>query len=166
MGSCNVFLLQMQPNLVAHLKLMWHLMLIMTLFILSIIFIQDIMKSIAYLLNVFNKIDFVINSQLNMSIFFLCSCKRHCNINGIQWLKSKTHLKWVTSWAMESFVLVMLKRGETLIPCSWMIGVLHVQYVHYHLVDDLCLPIILGVEGSWLGELGIHHWPKAQLECA
>jgi hypothetical protein len=36
MGSCKAFFLQVQPNFVAHLKLMWHPMLIMALFVLVI----------------------------------------------------------------------------------------------------------------------------------
>jgi hypothetical protein len=36
MGSGKAFFLQMQPNFVAHLKLMWHLMLIMALLVLVI----------------------------------------------------------------------------------------------------------------------------------
>jgi len=36
MGSCKAFFLQMQPNFVTHLKLVWYLMLIMSLFILGI----------------------------------------------------------------------------------------------------------------------------------
>ena len=36
MGSCKAFFLQVQPNFVAHLKLMWHSMLIMALFVLVI----------------------------------------------------------------------------------------------------------------------------------
>jgi hypothetical protein len=36
MGSCKAFFLQVQPNFVAHLKLMWHPMLIMVLFVLVI----------------------------------------------------------------------------------------------------------------------------------
>jgi hypothetical protein len=36
MGPCKAFFLQMQPNFVEHLKLMWHLMLIMALLVLSI----------------------------------------------------------------------------------------------------------------------------------
>jgi hypothetical protein len=37
MGSCKAFFLQVQPNFVAHLKLMWHLMLMMALFVLVIV---------------------------------------------------------------------------------------------------------------------------------
>jgi hypothetical protein len=36
MWSCKVLFLQVQPNFVAHLKLMWHPMLIMALFVLFI----------------------------------------------------------------------------------------------------------------------------------
>ena len=36
MGSCKALFLQVQPNFVTHLKLMWHLMLIMALFVLVI----------------------------------------------------------------------------------------------------------------------------------
>ena len=36
MGHCKVFFLQMKPNFVAHLKLMWHPMLIMALLVLGI----------------------------------------------------------------------------------------------------------------------------------
>ena len=36
MGSCKAFFLQVQPNFVAHLKLMWYPMLIMALFVLVI----------------------------------------------------------------------------------------------------------------------------------
>jgi hypothetical protein len=36
MGPCKAFFLQVQPNFVAHLKLMWHPMLIMVLLVLGI----------------------------------------------------------------------------------------------------------------------------------
>jgi hypothetical protein len=36
MGSCKVFFLQVKPNFVAHLKLMWNSMLIMALLVLVI----------------------------------------------------------------------------------------------------------------------------------
>ena len=36
MGFYKTFFLQVQPNFVTHLKLMWHLMLIMVLFVLVI----------------------------------------------------------------------------------------------------------------------------------
>ena len=36
MGPCKSFFLQMQPNFVSHLKMVWHLVLIMVLLILGI----------------------------------------------------------------------------------------------------------------------------------
>jgi hypothetical protein len=36
MGSCKAFFLQVQPNFVSHLKLMWHPMFIMALLVLVI----------------------------------------------------------------------------------------------------------------------------------
>ena len=36
MGSCKVLFMQVQPNFVTHLKLMWHPMLIMALLVLVI----------------------------------------------------------------------------------------------------------------------------------
>ena len=96
-GSNKTFLLYMQLDLLSHLKLMWCPMLIMTFFVLSIGFIHDIMNLLVDVLNVFNKLDGLINFVLNMSKFYLCSCKMHCNINGTQWLKSQTHLKGVVA---------------------------------------------------------------------
>jgi hypothetical protein len=57
--------------------------------------------------------------------------------------------------AMESPVVVVLNIGKTLIPCTWMLRVVHAQDVHNHLIDDLCLAISLGVERSGFSELGV-----------
>jgi hypothetical protein len=57
--------------------------------------------------------------------------------------------------AMESPVVVVLNIGKTLIPCTWMLRVIHAQDVHNHLIDDLCLAIGLRVEGSGFSELGV-----------
>jgi hypothetical protein len=56
---------------------------------------------------------------------------------------------------MESFVVTVLNIEETLIPCTWMLRVLHVKDVHNHMIDDLCLTIFLGVEISGFSEIGI-----------
>jgi hypothetical protein len=56
---------------------------------------------------------------------------------------------------MESSVIAMLNIGETLIPCAWILGVVHVKDMHDHPIDDLCLAISLGVEESGFGELGV-----------
>jgi len=34
-------------------------------------------------------------------------------------------------------------------------GVLHAQYMHDHPINDLCLAISFGVEGSGFAELGV-----------
>jgi hypothetical protein len=59
------------------------------------------------------------------------------------------------SGAMESPIVTMLNIGETLIPCTWMLRVVHVQDVHNHPIDDLYLSICLGVESSGFSELGV-----------
>jgi hypothetical protein len=56
---------------------------------------------------------------------------------------------------MESLVVVVMNIGKTLIPCTWMLRIIHAQDVHNHLIDDLCLAIGLGVEGSRFSELGV-----------
>jgi hypothetical protein len=56
---------------------------------------------------------------------------------------------------MYGSVVVVLNIGKTLIPGVGVLGIVHVQDVHDHLVDDLGLAIRLGVEGSGLGELGV-----------
>jgi hypothetical protein len=56
---------------------------------------------------------------------------------------------------MYGSIVVVLNIGKTLIPCAGMLGIVHVQDMHYHLVDDLGLDIHLGVKGSGFGELGV-----------
>ena len=56
---------------------------------------------------------------------------------------------------MESLVVAMLNIGKTLIPCTQMLRFIHVQDVHNHPIDDLCLAIGLRVEGSGFSELGV-----------
>ena len=73
-----------------------------------------------------------------------------------QQLESQPHLKWaMVSEAMESLVVDVLNIGNTLIPCMWMLRVVHVDDVHNHLIEDLCLAIDLGVESSGFSELGV-----------
>jgi len=43
-GSRKEFFQQMEPNFITHLKLIWHLMLIMLLFVLGIGLLQDVMN--------------------------------------------------------------------------------------------------------------------------
>jgi hypothetical protein len=56
---------------------------------------------------------------------------------------------------MYGSVVTVLNIGNTLIPGVWVLGIVHAQDVHDHLIDDLSLSICLGVEGSGLGELGV-----------
>jgi hypothetical protein len=61
----------------------------------------------------------------------------------------------MASGAMESLFLVVLNIGKTLIPCTWILRVIHAHDVHNHPIDDLCLYIGLRVERSGFSELGI-----------
>ena len=107
------------------------------------------MKFLSDVLDAFNKSSCFIRLGQYMCGFCLCSCLRHDNINQTQWLKSKTHLKWAAcNQDMEIFAMTMLHIGKALILGSWILGVVHVEYVHYHSIDDLCLAISLGVEGD------------------
>jgi hypothetical protein len=56
--------------------------------------------------------------------------------------------------AMESLVVAMMNIGNTLIPCMWMLRVIHALDVQNNLIDNLCLAIGLRVEGSGFSELG------------
>jgi hypothetical protein len=56
---------------------------------------------------------------------------------------------------MESSVVSVLNIGENLIPCTWMLRVVHAHDVQNHSIDDLFLVICLGVESSGFSELGV-----------
>jgi hypothetical protein len=56
---------------------------------------------------------------------------------------------------MYGFVVIVLNIGKTLIPCAWMLGIVHVQDMHDHPIDDLGLAICLGEEGHGFGEHGV-----------
>jgi hypothetical protein len=56
---------------------------------------------------------------------------------------------------MESPIVTVLDIRETLVPCTWMLRIVHVQDVHNHPIDYLCLAIGLGVESSGFCELGV-----------
>jgi hypothetical protein len=56
---------------------------------------------------------------------------------------------------MYGSVVAVLNIGKNIIPGVGVLGIVHAQDVHDHLVDDLNLAIHLGVEGSGLGELGV-----------
>jgi hypothetical protein len=56
---------------------------------------------------------------------------------------------------MESPVVTVLDIGKNLVPCTWMLRIVHVQDEHNHLIDDLGLEISLLVESSGFCELGV-----------
>lgn len=146
--------LQVKPNFVTHMKLVWHPMLVMLLLVLGIGLIQNVVILFEDVIYVFNKPGCFINLRLYMWKFILCSRMRHCNINQIQWLKSQTHLKWtIANYSMERSIITFLHIQNAMIIGLWILGVVHVEYVHYHLVDDLRLAISLRMESSWLGNL-------------
>jgi hypothetical protein len=55
MGSSKTLFLQMQPNILAHLKLMWHPVLIMELLVLVIGLLQDILNLLTDVLDPLNE---------------------------------------------------------------------------------------------------------------
>ena len=72
----------------------------------------------------------------------------------------------MASWVVESPIITMLYIGEALIPCAWMLWIVHVQNVYNHPVDNLYLAISLGMESYGLGDLGVQHWLVAGPKCA
>jgi hypothetical protein len=127
MGSCKALFLQIQSNLVAYVKLVGNQMLIMVFLVLSIGFLQNIMNLLADVLNLFNEFGGLFDLRLIMGIFFMCGCKGQCYINGAQWLKTQADLKRVVvGRAIECSVVAMLGIRKALIPCVWMLGVVHV----------------------------------------
>jgi hypothetical protein len=68
----------------------------------------------------------------------------------------------MSSGTMESPVVNVLDIWETLVPCTWMLIIVHVWDVHNHPIDDLCLAISLGVERSGFYELGVQKRPETR----
>jgi hypothetical protein len=56
---------------------------------------------------------------------------------------------------MEGFIVAMFNIRKDLIPCTWILGVVHVQDMHDHPIDELCLSISLGVYRNGFSELGV-----------
>ena len=72
-------------------------MLIMVLLVLSIGFVQYVMKLLADVLNALDEATGFVNFRLDMSRIGLSSCKWHGYVNGTYWLESQAHLKWAMS---------------------------------------------------------------------
>ena len=125
-GSCEALHLQMQPNLIAHLEFVWNPMLIMSLLVLGIGFVQNIMDLLSDVINLFNEPDGFVGLCVGMRGFGLCGCKGKSYINGTQWLKSRAYLKRVTtSRVMNSSIVDVLHTRNDVIPCAWMFGIVH-----------------------------------------
>jgi hypothetical protein len=138
-------------------------MLIKALLVLIIGFLKNILDLLANVMNPLNESGGFFNCKLIRGRVFLCSGKRKCNINGSQGLESQIHLKWaMASGTMESRVVTMLDIWETLVPCTWMLRIVHSQDAHNHPIDDLCLAIGLGVERSGFCELGVQQRLETQ----
>ena len=116
----------MQPNLVAHLEFVWNSMLITTLLVLGIGFLQNIMDLLLDVLNSFSELGGFFGLCVSMRGFGLCGFKGKIYINGAQWLKSQAYLKRVVaSRAMNISIEAVLHIRKDVIPCAWMFGVVH-----------------------------------------
>ena len=67
MGSTEALLLQMTPHFLAHLKIVWHLMLIMSLLVLIISSVQYFMNILLDVLNEPNEFVRLVRFKLDMS---------------------------------------------------------------------------------------------------
>jgi hypothetical protein len=63
---------------------------------------------------------------------------------------------------MESHVLTLLDIWETLVPCTGILIIVHMQDVYNHSIDNLGSAIGLGVERSGFCELGVQKRPKTR----
>ena len=135
-------------------------MLIVVLLVLSIEFLQNIMKLLFDVLDLYKKNGCSINLVMSMGGLLLCSCNGDNYVNGGQWLEPQAHLKRVVAnRVVERFVVAMLNISKALIPCVWMFGIVHTQDMDNHLVEYLSFSISLWVEGIQFGHLGVHHRP-------
>lgn len=117
-GSNKALLLQMKPNFVTHLELVWHSMMIMALLVLSIGSFQYIMDLLADVLNALNEVVSPFSFGLHVSRVYPSCCKWYGHINGAYWLQFEPYLKGVVAyWAVESSIVAVLDIAETFIPC-------------------------------------------------
>jgi hypothetical protein len=112
-------------------------------------------------LNPLNESGVFVDRRLIKGRVSLCGGKIKCNINGSQGLESQTHLKCaMDGGTMEIHVVIVLDIWETLVPCTRMLRIVHVQDVHNHPIEDLGLAIGLGVERNGFCELGVQQRPE------
>jgi hypothetical protein len=128
----------------------------MALHVLSIGFLQNLMGLFEDVLNCLNESGVFFSLRLNMGRICLYGCNRYCNINGTEGLESEAQLKWdMADGAMESPVVTVLNIGETLIPCTWRLTIVHAYDVHNNTIDYLGLVFCWGVESSGFSELTV-----------
>lgn len=146
--------LQEKPFLITNLKPVWKSMLIMSQLIFGIRFLQNIMNMLFDMSNLFNKFGFSI--YLGLSI--LCRCNRWSYVTWGQYMEPHVYLKRVVSNRIvkRSFIAKLNIRKDWM-PSIWIPRVVHFDDTDYHHFDYLYLSIILGVESSRSGQLGVHH---------
>jgi hypothetical protein len=71
MGYCKVFILQVQPNFISHLKLVWHPVLIMVMLVLGIELLQNILNLLVDVIDSFNEVGGFVSFSLSMGRFYL-----------------------------------------------------------------------------------------------
>ena len=126
MGLCEPLFLQMQPNLVPHLKLMQNSVLVVSLPVFGIGFFQNFMDLLLDVLNPFKKSSGLVNLGLHISRFLLCLGNMKSYINWGQWLEPQGNLQRdVASRDVKGSVVVVLKIWETLIPCMGTLQIVH-----------------------------------------
>jgi hypothetical protein len=67
--------MQVQPNFIVHLKLVWRPVLIMAFLVLGIGILQNILNLLMDVLDSFNEPNGFVSSGLRMGQFFLCGHK-------------------------------------------------------------------------------------------
>jgi hypothetical protein len=116
----------MKPHLVTNLKIVRNPMLVMPFLILGISLLQDNMELLLEVLDPFNEFGFSVCLGLSMGGLCLGSGNGYNYINGGQWMEPKAYLKRVVANSdIEGFFIAILNIWEDLIPCTWMLGVVH-----------------------------------------
>jgi hypothetical protein len=63
---------------------------------------------------------------------------------------------------MERPIVTVLDIWDNLVPCMWMLRIVHVQDLHNHLIEDLGLANSLGVEPNGFCELVVQQRPETR----
>jgi hypothetical protein len=112
---------------------------------------MNLLLDVIYIFNIFG---YSIYLGLSMGV---CRCNGQSYINEGQWLEPQEPLKRVVAnKVVEGSIVYMLNIWRNFKPCTWMLGVAHLQDMHNHGIDHLCLPMCLGVEGNQFGHVGVH----------